>query len=169
MKWCCPCPRYGNGGCYRVRMNAAIIGLIGTLAGVLFGSGLTFLFARRNAISGRMHESRIDAYKSFAAAVMELRRALLNRWFVRHGDDGTPPDDVYAIRSTAWSAYYAVQLVSQDKSLAEKAKQALDLIASMKDAPDEESLNERSDHGREALSLFVDAARDDIAAKTRVL
>lgn len=150
-------------------VDAPTIGLIGTLAGVVIGSALTFVFGRRNAISERMHESRIDAYKSFAVAVMELRRALVNRWFVEQGNPGTTGDDVYPIRSAAWSAYYVVQLVSQKKAITQKAKEALDLISDLKEVPDQASLNSLAEAGRAAVSAFVDAARADIAAKTRVL
>lgn len=150
-------------------MDAPTLGLIGALAGVVIGSVLTFVFGRRNAISERMHESRIDAYKSFAVGAMELRRALMNRWFVDQGHPGVSGDSVYSIRSVAWSAYYAVQLVSQKEAITQKAKEALDLISDLKKAPDQASLNSQAEAGRAAVSAFVDAARADIAAKTRVL
>lgn len=159
-----------GGSWYVVRMDApALVGLIGTLAGVLLGAALTFVFGRRNAISQRMHESRIDAYKSFASAAMDLRRALMNRWFLERGEPGTVGDDVYPIRSSAWSAYYAVELVSQKREIADKALHALDLIAALKDAPDQAALSVQAEQCRSAVSVFVNAARDDIAAKTRVI
>lgn len=52
-------------------MEAAIIGLLGALLGAI----LTYAFNRKNAFETRIHQTRIDAYKTFAEAAMEYCRA----------------------------------------------------------------------------------------------
>lgn len=65
-------------------MDAATTGVLGDLAGVLLGGFLTHVLDRRNAVSMRLHESRIGAYKLFASCAMDYRRAVMDQWFEDH-------------------------------------------------------------------------------------
>ncbi|MGV3712847.1 hypothetical protein [Pseudolysinimonas sp.] len=149
-------------------MDVAIVGVVATLLGTAIGGVVSYIATRRNSVSERVHESRIDAYKSFAAAAMELRRTLMNRWFVEHGRPGTAADDVYTTRSTAWSAYYAVQLVSHSDEVSGAAKRALEAVSALKDAADDAQLVADAEQCRVLIGEFVTRARTDIAAHTRV-
>ena len=151
-------------------MDAATIGLIGGLAGVLLGAFLTYVLDRRKAVSVRLHESRIEAYKLFATTAMEYRRAVMDQWFEDHKlQERTEDDEVHRARSSAWSAYYGVRLLTGDKRLGESGQRILDRITALKDVANREELNRLGEDCREELDKFVEVARADVEVASRTI
>lgn len=145
-------------------MVTALIGVIGALAGTVVGSLLTQVLQRRNAAYARLHEARIDAYSTFAAAVMEFRRALMDRWFI---ENEARPDaeghDVYGQRSAVWAAYCQVVLVAGDSAIIEQAEEARNLTSALKKVTTRAELKASGDACREAVRRFAEAARREVS------
>jgi hypothetical protein len=145
-------------------MVTALIGVVGALAGTIVGSLLTQVLQRRNAAHARLHEARLEAYRGFATAVMDFRKALMDRWFIEN--EGRPHldgHDVYATRSAVWAAYYQVLLVAGDDDIVQRAQQARDLTSSLKNVTTRADLNDRGDACRIAVGQFADAARQEVS------
>lgn len=140
-------------------MDAAIIGLLGALLGVI----LTYAFNRKNAVETRIHDARIDAYKNFAEAAMEYRRAVMDEWFEGHGVDAvTEDDDVHRARGSAWSAYYGVRLLTSRQHIGDLAYNCLLHITALKKIESRKSLNEQGESCRAEVEDFVKSARADV-------
>jgi hypothetical protein len=145
-------------------MLAVLIGVVGALSGTIVGSLLTQVLQRRNAAAGRLHEARIDAYGSFAAAVMDYRKALMDRWYINNESRAAPVGhDVYAMRSAVWAAYFQVLLVAGDTAIVRRAEQARDLTTSVKEASTRTELDDRGDVCRVAVGQFAEAARYEVS------
>ncbi|TAP43169.1 hypothetical protein [Arthrobacter sp. S39] len=150
-------------------MDAATTGLLGGLAGVLLGGFLTYVLDRRNAVSMRLHESRIEAYKLFASCAMDYRRAVMDQWFEDHRlQNLTEDDDVHRARSAAWSAYYGVRLVTGNPQLGTMGRNILDRITELKDVEHREELNRLGEACRDEVDGFVEKARRDVVATRSV-
>lgn len=148
-------------------MSAAWVGVVGALAGTVIGALLTQYWQRRNAAHARLHESRIDAYRGFIAAMMEFRKALTDRWFVLDANPGVTADSsaVYAARSAAWAAYYDVELLAGDDGLIAAARDARDRTAAIKNAADRAGVNAQAELSRTAIGGFAETARAQVAAR----
>lgn len=146
-------------------METALIGVVGALAGTIVGSLLTQLLQRRNAAQARLHEARLEAYRSFATAVMDFRKALMDRWFMENEDrPNLHGHDVYATRSAVWAAYYQVVLVAGDENIIQRAQHARELTSSLKNVTSRTDLNDRGDACRDAVGLFADVARQEVSS-----
>lgn len=145
-------------------MSTALIGVVGALAGTIVGSLLTQALQRRNAAHARLHEARLEAYRTFAAAVMDFRKALMDRWFIEHeGKSNAEGHDVYATRSAVWAAYYQVMLVAGDPDIVRRAERARDVASSLKNTSTRAELNQLGDSCRAAVGEFAAAARHEVA------
>jgi hypothetical protein len=147
-------------------MLTALIGVSGALAGGIVGALVTQLLQRRNAALARLHEVRIDAYRDYATAIMEFRKALMDRWFMEN--EGRPHLSGHAVhetRSTAWSAYYQVVLVAGDRDIVARAEEARDLTSSLKDVADRAELNTHAQACRSAVERFAELARHEVAPR----
>lgn len=143
-------------------MDAAIIGLLGALLGAV----LTYAFNRKNAAEMRLHEARIDAYKTFAQAAMEYRRTVMDEWFEGHGVDlKTEDDDVHRARGSAWSASYGVRLLSSKKQIGDLAYTCLLNITALKKLDSRRDLNEQGEGCRAEVEEFVESAREDVQSR----
>jgi hypothetical protein len=143
-------------------MDAAIIGLLGALLGAI----LTYAFNRKNAFETRIHDARIDAYKTFAESAMEYRRTVMDEWFEGHGMDlKTEDDDVHRARGAAWSAYYGVRLLSSKKHIGDLAYACLLNITALKKLDSRRDLNEQGERCRAEVEDFVEAAREDVQSR----
>jgi hypothetical protein len=143
-------------------LDSAIIGLLGALLGAV----LTFAFNRKNAAEMRLHEARIDAYKTFAEAAMEYRRAVMDEWFEDHRlDSKTEDDDVHRARGSAWSAYYGVRLLTSEKAIGDLAHEALTHITALKKLDSRKDLNEQGERCRAEVEKFVESARADVQSR----
>jgi hypothetical protein len=110
----------------------ALIGVLGTLV----GASATYWFQRRSLHSERLRQERILRYGDFAVAIMEYRRTQMDRWrnWGDSSDDAAQErfHDLFRTRSAAWGAYYRVRLISDRPSVVLSAKEALDLVTSIK-------------------------------------
>lgn len=143
-----------------------------TLLGAVLGSGLTYLAqatmagrSQRFARDERHRAEQIDACSRFASAAMEARRAQKNRWYQRRleGPDSSPYSEAkaesYRLRAAAWQELYRAELVTNDPELSELARQALNLVADMHNAPDEDAVSQTGESVRKKVEAFVQAAR----------
>lgn len=150
-------------------MNEALVGAGGGLIGAALGSFLSYFFARRAQVSKALHDSRIAAFARFSAAIMEYRRSLMERWFVDNGAQPRPTAaDVYQTRSTAWAAMFEVCLLAGSPSLGGLARAAVDTTTEIKNASDHSSMVTQSTAAKVSIDTFVQAARADISADSRV-
>ncbi|MEW1974449.1 hypothetical protein AB0301_05105 [Microbacterium profundi] len=152
-------------------MVETLIAVAGSLVGVVIGSMFTYTFTKHAQVSKALQDARIAAYAKFASALMDYRRALLERWFV---DDGASPspgsdDGVYVTRSSAWGAYFEVQLLAAEDPIRAAARTALDSTSAIKDATDRLDLVSRSDRSRADVEAFIVQSRSDIASYLRAL
>lgn len=136
-----------------------------TLIGVVMGAVFSYAFTRRAQMSKSLHDSRIVAFARFAAATMEYRRALMERWFTQHGYAASASSSlgVHETRSTAWAARFEVQLLAGDSGIGELAREAVEATSAIKDAKDRSELVLRADDSRDRVEAFVSSARKDIA------
>jgi hypothetical protein len=156
---------------YVLVMPETLIAVIGSLIGVLLGGVLSYFFAKRTQVSKALHEARIVAFARFAAAVMEYRRSLMERWFVELGAQAqaTSADDVYQARSAAWGAMFEVQLLAGRSAIGDLARTAVDVTSEIKNAVDRSALAAQADASRESVQAFINAARAEVAASIQVL
>jgi hypothetical protein len=156
---------------YVLAMPETLIAVTGSLIGVLLGGVLSYFFAKRSQVSKALHEARIIAFARFAAAIMEYRRSLMERWFIELGEQAqaTSADDVYQTRSAAWGAMFEVQLLARKSMIGDFARTALDITSEIKDAADHSALTTQADASRESVQAFINAARTEVAASTHVL
>ncbi|MDO2379819.1 hypothetical protein V4F30_22235 [Rhodococcus sp. IITD102] len=148
-------------------MTTGWVGVIGALMGAIVGALLTQHLQRRNAAHARLHESRIEAYRKFIAAMMEFRKTLTDRWHVESDNPAQEVDSaqVYAARSAAWAAYYDVELLARDLDLIALALDARDRTAAIKNATDRSGLNTQTDLSRTAIGKFAQAAREEVTSQ----
>jgi hypothetical protein len=148
-------------------MTSAFIGVVGALAGTVLGALLTQGLQRCNAAYAKVHDARLEAYRTFAAAAMNYRRALIDRWFVENaGRPRSEAEDVYAARSALWAAYFQVVLVAADPAVVELAAGARDATRAIKHVTARENIDAAGDESRAAVGRFIDAARREVSPET---
>lgn len=151
-------------------MGEALVATTGALLGVVVGAALTYVFTVRAQVAKSLHDTRIAAYARFASAVMEYRRALMERWFLENGAQQATPDGhrVYDARAAAWGALFEVQLLTADPRIAELAREAIDATSAIKEADGHGVLVQRADESRTRVESFISSARGDVAAGSSV-
>jgi len=147
---------------------ASVIAVCGTIAGISIG----YLFQRRGSqldyeagLSERRRAERLEACGSFAAAVVESRRAQYDRWYRRQEDPEkmTPIEarnQSYCTRTATWGAFYRLRLITADTELTRLAWLAVDEAAHIHLAETETELHERGERVRDLLEQFVATAAD---------
>ncbi|MFD8810575.1 hypothetical protein ACFV23_03505 [Streptomyces sp. NPDC059627] len=105
--------------------------------GTLLGSGVTLAFQRRTTDMShqftrreRLRQERLDAYSTYAGALVNYRRCLVHLWFCEH--EQPPPEDPetvrvrsYGLRSNAQEALFRVQMLTDDETLGQAAEDVL--------------------------------------------
>ncbi|QNP72044.1 hypothetical protein IAG44_23250 [Streptomyces roseirectus] len=151
-------------------LAASLIAVLGTL----LGAGLTHRFqvraterTERFARDERARAERMDVYSAYAGALVNYRRALVDRWFREH-EDG-PGEEVtaarmngYELRSVVQEALFRVQMVAPDDKLVELAREALHHIDQLHKAPDRDEMDARRDSTRARITGFVSAAKETL-------
>ncbi|WP_166663521.1 hypothetical protein [Streptomyces sp. NBC_00582] len=146
---------------------ASVIAVLGTL----LGAGLTHRFqvraverTERFTRDERLRQERMDAYGSYAGALVNYRRALVHRWFREH--EGGSPEEVtenrmagYELRSVAQEALFRVQMLSPDETLVQRAWEVLLQIDRVHKAADPEDFDRCRDITRELIKDFVTTAK----------
>jgi len=101
--------------------------------------------------------------RNFAAAIMEFRKELMDRWFIENeGERRTDSHDVYAKRSVVWATYFQVLLVAGDRDVIRRADEARDVTSSLKNVTTRAELNSQGDACRAAIGRFVELARHEV-------
>ncbi|MER7790037.1 hypothetical protein [Streptomyces sp. NPDC097640] len=150
-------------------MEAVLASFIAVL-GTVLGSGVTYVFQRRNtdrsehfARAERLRQERIDAYCAYAGALLNYRRMLVQRWFVQHEnrpDEDTPElrEHVYELRYAAQEAMFRVQMLSDDPALVELSERILEHVTELHRAEDRDRLNHIRERSRQGIRDFIAAA-----------
>lgn len=151
-------------------MEEVWLGGLLTLGGIVIGAVLTYWFARRTQVTKTLHDARIAACSRFCATVLEYRHELRKRWHSESSgsEDSEISGKVYETRAAALAAAFQVQLLCGETSLGERAHEALKATTQMREASDRNQLNQQAAAAKVLVSQFIDAARHDIAAQTRV-
>lgn len=133
-------------------MSAVLVSLI-AVAGTLLGSLSTYLFQRRTALHAetvarneRLRQDRLAACGTFAAAVTEVKRAVITAWFRRDVQDDKWLDamtEADRFGAAAEGAYIRMQLLTDDPNLVHLADALSGQIAVVRAAADKTELERR--------------------------
>ncbi|WP_434592882.1 hypothetical protein [Streptomyces sp. A5-4] len=154
-------------------MEAIIASAIAVL-GTLLGSGITLAFQQRTVDRGHeflrgetLRQERLDAYSTYAGALVNYRRCLIHLWFCLH--DPPPQEDAegvkirsYDLRSAAQEALFRAQMLTEDAALSQAAEAVLDSIAHLHKADGRAELDERRTVTRDGISDLVVAAKQHL-------
>jgi hypothetical protein len=151
-------------------LTSSWIAVAGTIAGTLVGAGGGYLSQRANARrteraaqSEHLRQERMTIYSAFAGAVMEYRRAQLDRWKNRgQPEDRDRANEVYRTRSKAWHEYYRVRMITSTKEIDGQAYDALRLATRLKDAASDDDLNKLGEDCRRSVLRFSDIAAREV-------
>ncbi|SOB80515.1 hypothetical protein [Streptomyces sp. 1331.2] len=148
-------------------MLASLIAVLGTLLGSLS----THLFQQRAAARGEarareelLRQELLAAYGGFAAAVTELKRALVTVWLRRSDPVALGPALAEADRlgAVAETARFRLRLVSgRPETLADAA---FARAGAVRGASDEDELAAREVEFEAAVGAFITAAAEHLAA-----
>ncbi|MEV8631820.1 hypothetical protein AB0395_09200 [Streptosporangium sp. NPDC051023] len=154
---------------------SAVLGSLIAVLGTLLGSLSTYLFQQRTAARAervareeRLRQERLTAYSEFAAAVSELKRAVVTAWLRRSDQAGLAQALAEADRlgALAEAARFRLLLVSgQPEPLADAAFAHMDAL---RDATDRAELKTREAEFEAAVAAFVTAAAKSLVPVQRV-
>jgi hypothetical protein len=143
----------------------SVIAVLGTL----IGAGSTYYFQRKAQERTetftrveRVRQERIDAFSTYAGALLNYRRVLVFRWFVIHEGrftEDTPAllEDTYNKRYAAQEAMFRAQLVGNSPALTALAERALEQITELHKVEGREALDEARDRTRQSIRDLVAA------------
>ncbi|MDT0353959.1 hypothetical protein [Pseudonocardia charpentierae] len=139
------------------------------VAGTLLGSLSTYLFQRRTAARSeaiareeRFRQDRLAACGEFAAAVTELKRAVVTAWFRRKNQDDEwrkAMTDADMKGSTAEGALMTMLLLIDDTPLRTLAEDFFAHIDTLRTASSKTELEAREAEFAEKRLRFIAAAR----------
>lgn len=146
---------------------ASAIAVLGTL----LGSGITLAVQQRT--TDRSHEftrreklrqERLDAYSSYAGALLNYRRCLVHLWFCENEEP--PPEDpdavrirAYDLRSGAQEALFRVQMLTDDETLSQTAETVLADVTALAKTETRTELDQRRVRTRDDINRLVRAAK----------
>jgi hypothetical protein len=153
-------------------MSAVLASLI-AVAGTLLGSLSTYLFQRRTALHAeavarteRLRQDRLAACGSYAAAVTEVKRAVITAWFrrdVRDDEWREAMTEADRLGAAAEGAYVRMLLLTDDADLRRLADAVFAQIAVLRAAADKAELEGHEAEFAAANEAFIGAARRTIA------
>ncbi len=145
----------------------AVLPSVIAVSGTLLGSTVTHAFQRRTAERSarlnrdeKLRQERIDAYCGYAGALLEYRRVLVHRWFVRHEhrveeDTRELQEEVYKLRYAAQEAMFRAQMLTGNAELSGLAERTLEVVTALHHAEDRGGLDAARDASRAAIRDFV--------------
>ncbi|MFD7308029.1 hypothetical protein [Promicromonospora sp. NPDC059942] len=148
-----------------------IVTSVVAVLGTLLGSLATHYFQRRNRADAerfergeRLRKERVSAYTTFGGALVNLRRAHMDRWFAIHDQrDGADPEalryETYRLYTDAQEALFRVQLITESRELIDLGKQAIEGVDQMKPNLAAEEFAAIRDTSRQGVFRFMEAAR----------
>ncbi|TPQ24068.1 hypothetical protein [Streptomyces sporangiiformans] len=151
-------------------METIIASAIAVL-GTLLGSGITLAFQQRTtdrshrfARRETLRQERLDAYSTYAGALINYRRCLVHLWFCEH--EQSPPDDpdevrtrAYDLRSSAQEALFRVQMLTDDETLSQAAEAVLADVTALSKTESRTEFDEGRVRTRDDVSALVRAAK----------
>ena len=153
-------------------MSAVLVSLI-AVAGTLLGSLSTYLFQRRTALHAeavarneRLRQDRLAACGTFAAAVTDVKRAVITAWFRRdvHDDEWRAAmTEADRFGAAAEGAHVRMLLLTDDADLRRLADAVSAQIAVLRAAADKTELEAYKVDFAAARDAFIGAARRTIA------
>lgn len=142
--------------------------------GTLLGSLATHYFQRRNRADAerfergeRLRQERVSAYTTFGGALVNLRRAHMDRWFAIHDQrDSADPEalryETYRLYTDAQEALFRVQLITESPEVIDLGKQAIATVDEMKPNLAAEEFASVRDASRQSVFRFMEAARKHV-------
>lgn len=151
----------------------AIIASAIAVLGTLLGSGVTFAFQQRVAERGqeftrseKLRQERLDAYTSYAGALVNFRRTLVHLWFCTYQQPYGPYEDPvavnarsYGLRSNAQEALFRLQMLTGDEALSARAQALFSEIGVVHKTESREEFEIRRGSTREGIRALVAAAK----------
>ncbi|MFE2286769.1 hypothetical protein ACFXDJ_21690 [Streptomyces sp. NPDC059443] len=153
-------------------MEAIIASAIAVL-GTLLGSAVTFAFQQRVADRGheftrseKLRQERLDAYTSYAGALVNFRRTLVHLWFCTYQEPYGQYEDPaavrarsYDLRSQAQEALFRLQMLTGDEALSTRAQELFSEIGVVHKTESREEFEIRRTSTREGIRALVTAAK----------
>lgn len=149
-------------------MNSVLVSLI-AVTGTLLGSVTTYVFQRRTAAHleavgrrERLRQDRLVSCGDFAAAVTEVKRAVITAWFRRNtGDDEWQAAMTEADRmgAVAEGAQIRVLLLFEDDNVRRAADELSSYIAALRAADSLTELQAREAEFARKRLRFISTAR----------
>lgn len=148
-----------------------IVTSIVAVAGTLLGAVVTHYFQRRNRAdterferSERLRQERLSAYTTFGGALVNLRRAHMDRWYaVNDRRDGADTEalryETYRLYTTAQEALFRVQLVTEPGELVDLGRAAIEATADLRPNLVHKDFDAARETSRQRIFEFMDAAR----------
>src|SRR4051794_36084131 len=153
-------------------VSAVLVSLI-AVAGTLLGSLSTYLFQRRTAMHAetvarneRLRQDRLAACGTFAAAITDVKRAVITAWFRRNDHDDewlAAMTEADRMGAAAEGAHLRMSLLTDDPDLHRSADAVSAQIAVLRAATDKAQLEGREAEFAAAREAFIAAARRAIA------
>lgn len=151
-------------------MEGIIASAIAVL-GTLLGSAVTLAFQQRTATKGqtfaraeKLRQERLDAYTTYAGALVNYRRCVVHLWFCTR--EQPPPEDpdtvhirAYDLRSRAQEALFRVQLLTADEALGHLGESLLVSIADLHKTDSRTEFDERRTRTQEGINALVRTAK----------
>jgi len=148
-----------------------IVTSIVAVVGTLLGAVVTHYFQRRNRAdaehferSERLRQERLSAYTTFGGALVNLRRAHMDRWYATNDQrDGADTEalryETYRLYTTAQEALFRVQLVTEPGELVDLGRAAIEATADLKPNLVHKDFDAARETSRQRIFEFMDAAR----------
>lgn len=153
-------------------MNTILVSLI-AVAGTLLGSLSTYLFQRRTALhteaaarQERLRQERLVACAEFAAAVTEVKRAVITAWFRRNVKDDewrAAMTEADRMGAAAESAQIRMLLLIEDENVRRRADELSAYISVVRASADKTELEAREVEFATRQLAFIAAARQLIS------
>ncbi|WP_062651455.1 hypothetical protein [Streptomyces maremycinicus] len=154
-------------------MESIIASAIAVL-GTLLGAGITLAFQQRTVDRShqltrreKLRQERLDAYSSYAGALINYRRCLVHLWFCEH--EQSPPEDpdavrirAYDLRSSAQEALFRVQMLTDDGGLSQTAEDVLTAVTALPKVDSRAELDELRARTRDDISRLVGSAKQHL-------
>ena len=151
-------------------MEAIIPSAIAVL-GTLLGSGITLAFQQRTTEKvhrftrgERLRQERLDAYSTYAGALVNYRRCLVHLWFCLHEQPPhEDPEEVriraYDLRSSAQEALFRAQMLTGDEALSQMADDVLEAVTALNKVDARAELDDRRRETRDGIRDLVMSAK----------
>jgi hypothetical protein len=149
-------------------VDAVLVSLI-AVAGTLLGSFSTYVFQRRTALHvegaarrERLRQDRLLACGTFAAAVTEVKRAVITAWFRRNVRDDEWREamtEADRMGAAAEGAHIRMLLLIDDADLRRLADAVSAQIGAIRIVADKAELEAREAEFASAREAFITAAR----------